>query len=103
MAQKTLRLVDFHGGIGTLGQKRDKPGSARFLKNLDPWEDTSYITLSRKPTKISSTTIVNLPLWMEDGSPWTTNRFVYDLGGKIYSVDPFENRNRSNRRGAKGF
>jgi len=83
---KTLPITDFQGGIGTLGQKRDKPGSARFTKNLDPFEDTSYVTLSRKTTKISSTTIANLPLWMVDGSPFVTHRYVYDLGGKIYQV-----------------
>ena len=85
--KKDLIITDFQAGIGTLGQKRDKPGSARFMKNLDPYEDQDYITLSRKLTKISSTTIANLPLWMDDGSPFSTNRYVYDLGGKIYSVD----------------
>lgn len=86
MSQKTLRIVDFQGGIGTLGQKRDQPGSARFTKNLDPYSDLDFVTLSRKTTKKSSTTVVNLPLWMEDGSPWATDRYVYDLGGNIYKV-----------------
>lgn len=84
---KTLVVRDFQASIGTLGEKRDQPGSARFTKNLDPYSDQDYVTLSRALTKISSTTIANLPLWMDDGSPFTTNRFVYDLGGKIYSVD----------------
>ncbi len=87
MAIRQLIITDFQAGIGTLGQKRDKPGSARFLKNLDPYEDQDYVTLSRKTTKKSSTTITNLPLWMEDGSPFSTDRYVHDLGGKIYSVD----------------
>lgn len=86
MAIKSLIIKDFQAGIGTLGQKRDKPGSARLVKNLDPFEDQDYITLSRATTKKSSTTITNLPLWMADGSPFTTNRFVYDLGGNLYSV-----------------
>ena len=87
MANQSLVLTDFQAGIGTLGQKRDKPGSARFVKNLNPWEDLDYITLSRKTTKISSTTIANLPLWMEDGTPYDTNRYVYDQVGNIYEVD----------------
>ncbi|KKL48949.1 hypothetical protein LCGC14_2320400, partial [marine sediment metagenome] len=86
MARKTLTIVDFQSGIGTLGQKRDRLGSARFTKNLDPFEDQDYITLSRKTTKKSTTTVANLPLWMEDGSPFVTDRYVYDLGGKIYKV-----------------
>lgn len=87
MATHSLVLTDFSGGIGTLGTTRDKPGTARFTKNLDPFEDLDYVTLSRKPTKISSTTVANLPLWMEDGSPFSTDRYVYDLGGKIYKVE----------------
>lgn len=84
---KTLIIKDFQAGIGTLGQKRDKPGSGRLVKGLDPYEDQDYITLARATTKKSSTTITNLPLWMVDGSPFTTNRFVYDLGGSIYQVN----------------
>ena len=87
MAIRSLQIVDFQAGIGTLGQKRDRVGSARFTKNLNPFEDQDYITLSRKTTKKSSTTVANLPLWMEDGSPWTTDRYVYDLGGKVYKVN----------------
>ncbi len=86
MAQKILPITDFSGGIGTLGQKRDRVGSARFTKNLDPFQDQDFVTLSRATTKKSGTTIVNLPLWLEDGSPHVTDRFVYDLGGKIYKV-----------------
>jgi hypothetical protein len=87
MAKKELTINDFSAGIGTLGEKRDVPGSAKFTKGLDPYEDLSYATLARKATKKSSTTVTNLPLWMVDGSPYTTNRFVYDLGGGLYTVD----------------
>lgn len=87
MSYQKKVLSDFSGGIGTLGQVKDKVGTARFTKNLDPFEDTSYVTLSRKTTKISSTTVTNLPLWMEDGSPWSTDRYAYDLGGKIYGIN----------------
>lgn len=86
MGLQTLPIVDFQAAIGTLGQKRDKPGSARFTKNLDPFEDQDFVTLSRATTKKSASTVANLPLWMEDGSPYVTDRFAYDLGGKIYKV-----------------
>ena len=86
MARKTIQIKNFAGGIGTLGEKTDVEGSARFTKNLDPFSDLNFVTLSRATTKISSTTITNLPLWLEDGSPWSTDRYVYDLGGKIYKV-----------------
>lgn len=86
MSQKKITIKDFQAGIGTLGQKRDKVGSARFTKNLDPFEDQDYVTLSRRTTKVSSTTIDNLPLWMEDASPFSTDRYAYDLGGSIYKV-----------------
>ncbi|KKL09031.1 hypothetical protein LCGC14_2569920, partial [marine sediment metagenome] len=87
MGLQTLIIKDFQAGIGTLGQKKDKVGSARFVKNLDPLEDQDYITLSRATTKVSASTVANLPLWMDDGSPYTTDRYVYDLGGKIYKVN----------------
>ena len=54
MSLQTLPIVDFQAGIGTLGQKRDQPGSARFTKNLDPFEDQDFVTLSRATTKKSS-------------------------------------------------
>ena len=84
MAKKSLIIKDFTGSIGTLGEKRDKPGSARFSKNLDPFEDASYITLSRKTTKVSGSTVTSLVHWAVDGSPHDTNRYFYDLAGKIY-------------------
>jgi len=84
MAKQNLIIRDFSGGIGTLGEKKDIPNSVRFSKNLNPFEDTSYITLARKTTKVSGSTVTTLPTWMEDGSPWSTNRYFYDEGGKIY-------------------
>jgi hypothetical protein len=87
MAIRTLIIKDFTGGIGTLGEKRDLPGSAKFTKALDPFEDTSYVTLARKATKKSATTITGLPHWIEDGSPWSTDKYVYDSAGKLYKVN----------------
>ncbi len=86
MIQK-LKITNFQGGIGTLGTTKDKPGTARFTQNLDPFEDTSFVTLSRKTTKVSASTVVDLPLWMKDGSPWTTDRFSIGNAGKLYKID----------------
>jgi hypothetical protein len=86
MADRTLIIKDFTGGIGTLGEKRDQPGSAKFTKAIDPFEDTSYVTLARKATKKSSTTVAGLIHWIEDGSPWTTDKYAYDSAGKIYKI-----------------
>lgn len=86
MATKTIVINDFTGAIGTLGEKRDVTGSGRFLKGLEVFKDISYITNAKIPSKVSSTTVVNLPHFMEDGSPWTVNRYVYDEGGNIYGV-----------------
>lgn len=86
MAIKTLQITDFSGGIGTLGTTRDKEGTARFTRSLDPFEDSSYVTLSRTLTKISGSTVVNLPLFFEDSSPFSTDRYSYDLGGNLYKI-----------------
>ncbi len=86
MGQQTLSIRDFSGAIATVSEKKDIPFSARFVKNLNPFEDPAYITLSKKASKISSTTVTDLCFWMEDGSPYTTNRFAYDLSGKIYQI-----------------
>ncbi len=84
--KKNLIITDFQAGIGTLGQKRDKPGSARFIKNLDPYEDQDYITLSRATTKISSTTVTGLLTWLDDASPWSTDRYACDDSGTLYKI-----------------
>lgn len=83
---QSLSVRDFSGGIATTSQKKDIPFSARWMKNLNPFEDPSYITLSKAPTKISDTIVTNLCFWMEDGSPFITHRYAYDLGGKIYQI-----------------
>jgi len=84
MSIRTISIRDFSGGIATTSEKKDIPFSAKFVKNLNPFEDPSYITLSKAPTKMSGSTVTNLCFWMEDGSPYDTNRYFYDLGGKIY-------------------
>lgn len=84
MAEKRLIVKNFGGGIATAGQKRDVPDSLRFLKNLNPFEDTSYITHAMKSTKVSGTTVVALPHWAVAGDPFDTNKYFLDSGGNIY-------------------
>lgn len=86
MAELKLIVQDFSGGLSTLGEKKSIPNSAKFSKSLNPFIDPSSIVLSRLATKKSSTTVAGLPLWMEDASPYATDRFVYDNAGKIYKV-----------------
>ena len=81
---KSISLRDFSGGIATSSEKKDIPFSARFVKNLNVFEDPTYATLSKKASKVSGTTVDNLCFWLEDGSPYDTNKYFYDLGGKIY-------------------
>lgn len=82
--KKRLVIKDYSGGIGTASEKRDVSNSARFTKNLNPFEDPSYITLSRKTTKVSGSTVTDLVRWSEDGSPWSTSRYFYAEDGKIH-------------------
>lgn len=79
-----LLIKEFTGGIGTVGEKKDVINSGKFLKNLNIFEDPSYITLSRKLTKVSGANVLGLPLWMEDASPYSTDRYSYDNAGRIY-------------------
>ncbi len=83
MARKNIVLHGYTGGISNF-DKVGPPDSFRFSKNLDIFQDASYLTPNPKATKISSTTVTNLPLWGVDGSPYDTNRYFYDLGGNIY-------------------
>lgn len=84
MSILSLSLRDFSGGIGVTSEKKDIAFSARFIKNLNVFEDPTYATLSKKATKVSGATVTSLAYWMEDGSPYDTNKYFYDLTGKIY-------------------
>jgi len=84
MAKKKLIVKDFTGGIGTVGEKKDTANSCRWSKHLNPFEDPSYISLSRKLTKVSGDTVDSLVYWIEDGSPWSTDRYFYGANGKIF-------------------
>src|SRR5688572_12118697 len=83
MAKKTITLTNWDGGL-TPQEKRGIAGSARFVKNLTPHEDDSYLTLSAKASKVSGETVTGLVKWAVDGSPWDTNRYFYDDGGDLY-------------------
>ena len=93
MAQQQISIKSWTGGIAN-DVKVGIPNSVRFFRNLDIYQDASYITPSPKTAKVSSTTVTNLPLWGIDASPYNTNRYFYDLGGNIYqctSSDTFSN------------
>ena len=72
-------------GLATTGEKKDVANSARFMRNLNPFEDPSYLTLARETTKVSGTTVDELILWADDGSPHDTNRYFYGDSGSIFS------------------
>ncbi len=87
MAEQRIIITDWSGATATTSEKKDIAFSAKFAKGTNPFEDPAYLTLSRKATLKSSTTVATLPHWMVDGSPWNTNRYVYDSGGKLYTVN----------------
>jgi len=84
MAEKKLLLRSFEGGISLVGEHKSTPFTARFIKNLDPFVDPAYLTLSKAATKVSGTTVTHLIYWAVDGSPFDTNKYFYSDGGKIY-------------------
>lgn len=84
MSRQKLIIKRFEGGLATLSEKADMANSFKFLKNLDPFKDPSSITQARTATLVSGATVTGLPHWAEDGSPWSTNRYFYGSGGKIY-------------------
>ena len=73
-----LRINNFSGAITTISSKSGIENSARFIKAANPFQDPNYLTLAKKTTKISSTTVTGLPHFFEDFSPWSTNRCAYD-------------------------
>jgi hypothetical protein len=82
--EKTISRVNFSAGMTTIGEKVGIENSARFIKNLNIFEDPSYVTLSRVATKVSGDTVDSLVTFACDGSPWNTNRYFYALNGKIF-------------------
>ncbi len=84
MAIDSIKIQDFSGGIATISSKKDVANSAKFSKNVNPFEDPAYLTLAKKTTKVSGSTVTDLIHWAQDGSPWDTSRYFYSSGGKIY-------------------
>lgn len=82
----SLKINNWAGGISTISSKSGIENSARFIKCANIFSDPNYLTLAKKTTKISSTTVTGLPYFFEDGSPWSTNRYAYDSAGKIYAI-----------------
>jgi len=82
--ESKLLLRDFSGATATIGERKDKPFTARFIKNLDPFSSPDFLTLSRAPTKVSGSTVTDLITYATLGAPYDTNKYFYDLSGKIY-------------------
>lgn len=83
MAIQKVIQNDFSGGRSQF-EKSWNTGSALELKRLNVREDPNYITLNPAPVKVSGTTVVDLVKWIQDGSPWTTDRYFYGDSGKLY-------------------
>lgn len=86
MAKQTLNINNWSGGISPY-TKSGLQNSCRFSRYLDIFSDNDSVSLNPKASKISSTTIVDLPLWMVEGSPFDTNKYVLGDVGKLYSVN----------------
>jgi len=82
--EKKVLLRDFSGAIATTGERKDKPFTAKFIKNLDPYSSPDYLTLSKAPTKVTESNVTDLIFWGVDGSPHDTNLYFLSEGGKIY-------------------
>ena len=83
MAERSNVLNQFSGGISE-SEALGSVFSFKFAKHLNIHEDPSFATLHRKTTKVSGSTVVDLPLWMVDASPWATDRFFFGDTGKFY-------------------
>ena len=82
--EKKVLLRDFSSGTALVGERKDKPFTARFIKNLNPYESVDYLTLSKAPTKVSGSTVTDLILWGVSGEPYTDNKYFLSEGGKLY-------------------
>lgn len=87
MAQESLLIEDFSGGIARLSEKKDLPNSARMVRGFDVFNEPTALIPFAKTTKDSGSTITDLPLWMADAQPWTTDKYVLGNTGNIYKRD----------------
>lgn len=90
MARQSHTIDTFAGGMSD-SERTGIKDSANLLQALNIHEDPSYLTLNLAPSKISLSTVTNLPLWFANGRPWDTNIYSYDAGGNIYKIDSSNN------------
>jgi hypothetical protein len=86
MSKQTLTINNWSGGISPY-TKSGLQNSCRFSRYLDIFSDNDSVSLNPKAVKISSSTITDLPLFMVEGSPFDTNKYVLGDTGKLYKVD----------------
>lgn len=83
----TLFKHMFYGGMSPfekIGVGGAEEVSCSFSQNFNIHEDPSYLTQNPATSKVSGTTVTDLVKWIEDGTPFDTNRYFYDASGKIY-------------------
>lgn len=81
MAKQTVIVSDFSGGKSEF-EKTWNTGSGLEIKRLNIREDPNYITMLPRAT--DTATVNDLPKWMVDGGPWSTDRFAYGSTGYLY-------------------
>lgn len=81
ISKKILQLRRFSGGISSFTKIGPEYSASDIT--LDIFQDPSFMTMPRAASKVSGSVLDNLVVWAVDGSPFDTNRYFYDLGGKI--------------------
>lgn len=89
--QKTLSFDQFSGGMAAGESKQAPTFSAQLLQQLNIHEDSSYITLQPKTTKISSSTVTDFPDIITGQNPWDSYLYAYGATGNIYKIDSSNN------------
>ena len=80
MADKTITIDRFYGGIGS-SEKEGIPGSYKFARGLDIRKEPTSFELLPKTAKESGSVVVGL---IKDFEPVGTNMYSYDDAGRIY-------------------
>lgn len=88
---KTLSFDQFSGGMAAGESKQAPSFSAQLLQQLNIHEDSSYITLQPKTTKISSGVVTDFPDVITGQNPWDSNLYAYGATGNIYKIDSSNN------------
>lgn len=82
-------IFEGHSATQNFSSKGQFAGSIGIDPDMPVSDSEKKISGYLRPTameKFSSTTITNTPLWLVT-NPKDTNTYVYDSGGKVYSVD----------------